>query len=133
MAFHRCLAIVLLCAGVTGLLTYTSPASANDTALELEQLAVKESDKEMYPQFDPDTLHYAVRSCGDEDTLNLMVSTKAEDTQLKIDGRRQSSNKDLELEIEHLDGHSDIVIRHSDISSVSVMAQVQAETILCIA
>ena len=96
------------------MLTYAGPASATDTAPELEQLAVMDSGKEMYPEFDPDTLHYAVRSCNDDDTLTLMVSTKAEDTQLKIDGRRQSSNKDLELEIEHLDGHSDIVISLSD-------------------
>ena len=83
------------------------------SGLELEQLAVTASGRDMYPQFDPATLHYAV-GCSDQDTVTLMLSTKAEDTRLSVNGTQQSLNQNAEVELTGVGSDSDILIRLSN-------------------
>ena len=69
---------------------------------------VTTSSRQMYPAFDPETLHYAV-GCVAADTLRLTLSTTDADTRLAVDGV-QYANQNAVVELTGLDGYSDIPI-----------------------
>lgn len=74
-------------------------------AIELEQLTIgTTSERQAYPRFDSDTLHYAA-GCGEDGTLTLGLSAKDPDTRASVDGR-QVSNRNATASLAGLDGDS---------------------------
>ena len=75
---------------------------------------VTTSSRQLYPAFDPGTLHYAV-GCVAADTLRLTLSTTDADTRLAVDGV-QYANQNAVVELTGKDGEGDILITLSDAS-----------------
>ena len=69
---------------------------------------VTTSSRQLYPAFDPGTLHYAV-GCVAADTLRLTLSTTDADTRLAVDGV-QYANQNAIVELTGKGGESDILI-----------------------
>ena len=69
---------------------------------------VTTSSRQMYPAFDPETLHYAV-GCVAADTLRLTLSTTDADSRLTVDGV-QYANQNALVELTDKGGESDILI-----------------------
>ena len=69
---------------------------------------VTTSSRQLYPAFDPGTLHYAV-GCVAADTLRLTLSTTDADTRLAVDGV-QYANQNAVVELTGKGGESDILI-----------------------
>ena len=98
--------------------TLTITDDDDASGLELKSLAVTGDGRDMYPQFDPGTLHYGVR-CSDQDTLTLILSTKDEDTRLVVNGIQQISNQNAEVELSGVNSDSDIVVLLSNVDGAA--------------
>ena len=89
---------------------------------------VTTSSRQMYPEFDPDILHYAV-GCIAADTLSLTLSTTDAATLLAVDGV-QYANQNAVVELTGRGGESDILITLSgrDGASTTYTLHCLAET-----
>ena len=84
-----------------------APAPAGSPP-RLERLDVERAHGEMYPAFDPETFHYAVK-CGSPGSLRLGAAADSSRTVMRIEGRTMPSRV-VELEVGDLDDERDVVI-----------------------
>ena len=98
-------------------------ADDDDPPLVLSALAVTTAaDLEMYPAFEAGAFHYAV-GCETDDPLTtgavaVALSAQAADTRVSVNGV-QAANQNGEVELDGLDGYSDVDIVLSDSSGAS--------------
>lgn len=88
---------------------------ASDPIVSLVRLGAPEADRftrRMYPEFHPDTLHYALR-CHDDDTLTLEVAAQHPRSKITIDGQSFAATG-FDYIAEGLGEHDDVVLTLSD-------------------